>query len=81
MQGQYDTHWTLVSALLALALGLLVEQAAVATGDRGLKRAALLLAIYSIVMIWAHIRPAVLIWQACVVRALQSWRTVILHKK
>jgi hypothetical protein len=78
MRTQYHPNWALLSALLALAIGLLVARAA---DDRWLQRTALLLIVYGIVMIWARVQRAVLLWQAHAVRAIQSWRSGCIGKK
>jgi hypothetical protein len=74
-------NWALLSALLALAIGLLVEQAAVAGGDRGLERAALLLIIYGLVISWLNLRSAARMWRDRTAGTIQSWRSSLIHKK
>jgi hypothetical protein len=74
-------NWALLSTLLALVIGLLVEQAAVATDDRGLERAGLLLIIYGVVISWLKLRSAVRMWRNRTVRTIQSWRSGFIRKK
>jgi hypothetical protein len=80
MSTRPHVNWGLLSALLALALGLLLEQVALAANDRELERIALLLIIYGLVC-WLYARPAVLTWRDRTVRALQSWRSDSIYKK
>src|SRR6266566_3187035 len=77
----HHPNWALLSALLALASGLLLEQSAVTADDRWLERTALLLIIYGIVIIWLQLRQAVLAWRARTVRTIQSWRSDLIRKK
>jgi len=74
-------NWSLLSALLALAIGLLIGQAAIAASNQELERIALLLIIYGIVIIWLHTRPAVRKWRTRTIRAIQAWRSSVKNKK
>ena len=77
MRTQYHPNWALLSALLALAIGLLVEQAA---NDRWLWRTALLLIVYGSIMIGQHIRPVMRTWRDRIVRTIQFWRSGFIPK-
>ncbi len=69
-----------MSALLTLAIGLLIEQAAT-EDNRWLGRTALLLVIYGLAIVWLHAWPTVRTWWARIVRAIQTWRSSLIHAK
>jgi hypothetical protein len=81
MRTRFHTNWALLSALLALAIGLLMKQAAAAENDRWLERTALLLIIYGLAIVGLHAWPTVLTWWMRIVRAIQTWRSSLIHAK
>jgi hypothetical protein len=81
MRTRPHPNWALLSALLVLAIGLLLEQHAVTRENRGLERAALLLIIYGLVVSWLKLWFAVRMWRDRTVCTIQSWRSSYIRKK
>jgi hypothetical protein len=73
MQTRWPINWVLMSALLALVLGLILEPVALEANDQPLRRAALLLIVYGIAITWVQTRTVVAVWWRRAVRALHSW--------
>jgi hypothetical protein len=74
-------NWALLSALLALAVGLLMEEAAIAADNRQQQRPALLLIIYGVAIVWLHMQPVMPTWWARIGRMARFWRSSLKHKK
>jgi len=81
MRTRFDINWALMSALLAVAVGLLMEQATASADDRWLGRTASLLIIYGLTIVWLYAGPTVLTWWVRIVGAIQTWRSSLIHTK